>query len=220
LSVFVTGQVVERLPRVPDGPGRTGPGAGAAWAAVAGERGARLERHVREDRDQPETGPEPGIDEEVVTAEPAEARRPPDVLVRDVGPLPFPVDDLRGGDGQRREAPLLDEVRDEERSPVEEKVHLPVVMEVEGGRMVADVFEDGVAQPLAERHGQAEALASRGLELEIRPQRGNIRDPEKVEAEFPSEGLELPPILRFRRLVHERRPFYRRPSCLSNLTLS
>src|SRR4030042_2323106 len=64
-------QVVERLARILDRPGGTGRGAGAADAAVAGERRVRFERHVREHRDQPEARPELGVDEEVVAPEPS-----------------------------------------------------------------------------------------------------------------------------------------------------
>ena len=126
-----------------------------AWQAPQSrvERRVRFERHVRKHRDQPEARPEPGIDEKVVAAEPAQSRRPPDVLVREVGPLPLPIDDLRGRDGQRPEALLLDVVGDEQGAAVEEEVHLPIMVEVDRGRMVMDVVEDGVAQALPQRDG-------------------------------------------------------------------
>ena len=180
--------MIEILARVLDGPGRAGGGAGAARAAVPVERRRRLERHVREDRDQPEARSVFRIDQEVVAAEPAQAGGQSDVLVGDMGPLALPVDDLRGGDGQGAEALFLKGVGHEERAPVEEGVRLPVVVEIERGRAVADVVEDGAGEGLPERDGPSETRPRFRLEKETVAERRDVGDAEEVEAEVEGES--------------------------------
>ena len=68
-----------------------------------------------------------------------------------------------------RDPRLLDKVGDEKRSAVEEEVHLPVVVKVDRRRAVLDVLENGVAQPLAQRDGQPQAVPRCGLEQKIVP---------------------------------------------------
>ncbi len=174
--------MVEVIAPVLDGPGRAGRDAGPAGSAVAVERRVRLERHVREDRDQAEARAELRVDEKVVAPEPAEPGRPADVLVRDVGALPLPIDDLGGGDGKRGEASFLDAAGDEEGSPVQEGVRLPVVVEVERGRVVEDIVEDGAAQRFPERDGPSEPRPRRRLEEEILAQTRDVGDAEEVDS--------------------------------------
>ena len=90
------------------------------------------------------------MDQEVVAADPAQPGQPSHFFVREMGPLVFPIDDLRGRDRKGPETAVPDEHGQEEGRPVEKKVELAVVMEIEGCRTVVDIGEHCVQDPLAD----------------------------------------------------------------------
>ena len=73
--------MVELLARLFDGPRGAFREAGPARAAIARQRRVRVERHVGEDRHQPEARAELRVDQEVVAPEPPQPGRDADVLV-------------------------------------------------------------------------------------------------------------------------------------------
>lgn len=109
-----------------------------------------FKRHVGKDSGQPKLGPKFRMDEKVVAANPAQPGQKAHFFMGEMGLLVLPIHNLRRRDRKRPETPISDEYGQEEGCPVKKKVELAVVMEIEGCRMVVDIGEDCVQDPLAD----------------------------------------------------------------------
>jgi len=141
----IAGVMIKSIRSLVDGRGRTRrQTTDAAPAGKGQQRPGRAKGSIGEHRHQPDSRAEPGCDKKIVAAYPAQAGKMRNGLVRDVGPLVLPIDDLGGRDGKRIESEILEERREEECAAVKEEIRLPIMMEVEGRRLVLDVLENAV----------------------------------------------------------------------------
>ncbi len=104
--------------------------------------------------------------------------------MRDMRPLVLPIDDLGRRHGKRLEAEILEKGREQKGAPVEEEIRLSIMMEIEGRRLVDNVFEDAVRKPLSQGQGPGELRLQHGRQEEFLPEGGDVGHPEKREPQI------------------------------------
>ena len=197
VQFLIAGAVVEILRPLVDGHGRARREAGPARAAGELERRPYLKGHIRQDRHQTKPGPELGIDEQVIPADPAQPRQNADLFVGDMRLLIFPIDDLRRGDGQGFETETPDMVREQKSSPVQKEIELAVVVKIERRRPVDDILKDRVQDFQAERDSSIESRLKTIGKQELVSDLPHIRDAEQGKAKVPAIFPEPPGIFFF-----------------------
>ncbi len=148
------------IPRITtDGARRARRHAFQAIAAAKRHRNSGLEREISQDGDQPDARSALRRDKEVISPDPPEAGFNGHGLMRNVGSLVLPIDDLRSRDGQSSESPILNMIGHQESRSIEEVVHLAVMMEIKGGRLIPEIFEDGIRKAFGQSDCAGEARA-------------------------------------------------------------
>ncbi len=108
-----------------------------------------LHREICQYRHKTKSGSEFWIDKKIIAADPTQAGQQSYLLMRNMGCLFFPIDDLGSRNWERIGAELLKIRGQKKSSPVEEKIELPIVMKIERSRLILDIFQDGVRYSLS-----------------------------------------------------------------------
>jgi len=144
-ELFKTHAMFKVLLPCPDGPCRTYRETGRAGMATILDGMVVVQGQISQNGDQPEMCTVGGIDQQIISAHPAETCFKRYLFMGEVCRLMLPIDNLGGRYREGTISLFLNELGKEKGNTVKKKVSLTVVVEIELCRPVLDVLEDGIS---------------------------------------------------------------------------
>jgi len=185
LELFETSPVIEFRGAHFNGSGRARGQAGGAGPAVRLRRNPGFQRHVRQDRHQPEPRSKGGMNQKIVAPDVSQSRQDGEFFVGNVGRLRMGIKDLRGRKRQGEKAGRLDAGGEPKRLPVQKKIKLAVVVEIEGSGAIDEILKDAVQQTDAENRRPDEPAAKVFGKAECLPNGRNVGHPGHGKTKIP-----------------------------------
>ena len=189
--MLIATDMVEVFPPFLNGTGRAYGEAGVTRAAIPNRRGTDLEGEVGEDGQQANPCPESLGDKKIVPADPADSCRLRPVFVREMASLALPIDKLGGRDGNRPKSEVLNGAVENKTDRVEKDVDPLIVLEIERGRSIFDIVQDGIGEMVTQRDRVRVPLDKSGGEKDPFPVEGRkISHPDQGASPLPTKGLD------------------------------
>ena len=185
IELFETSPMIEFRGIHFNGFGRARSQAGGAGPAIRLRLNPGFQRHVRQNRDQPEPRSEGGMNQKIVASDVSQSRQDGEFFVGNVGRLRMGIKDLRGRKRQGEKAGRLDAGGEPKRLPVQKKIKLAVVVEIKGSGTVDEILKDAVQQPDAENRRPDEPVSKVFGQAECLPNGRNVSHPGDGKTKIP-----------------------------------